>query len=191
MAKRTPVTEEPLAAGGATATPWAEARERLANPEQARTYWLATVRPDGRPHLMPLLGLWLDGAFYFVTGERTRKGTNLADDPRCAIATSSTTLPSLDVVLEGEARKVTGEAELRRVADAYGAKMDWPLDVRDGGVFGENAPTAGPPPYTVFALTPATVFGLPGLAGMGEAGGPDPFSPTRWRFSTAAATSAD
>jgi nitroimidazol reductase NimA-like FMN-containing flavoprotein (pyridoxamine 5'-phosphate oxidase superfamily) len=44
-------------------------------------YWLATVRPDGRPHVMPLLRLSLDGAFYFITGESTRKGKNLAGDP--------------------------------------------------------------------------------------------------------------
>ncbi len=108
MSERTPVVEQPLS-GDVTATPWSGARARLENPERDRTYWLATVRPDGRPHVVPILGLWLDDAFYFVTGETTRKGKNLAGDPRCVIAASSTALPSLDVVLEGEARKVTAE----------------------------------------------------------------------------------
>ncbi|MBA2278629.1 MAG: pyridoxamine 5'-phosphate oxidase family protein [Chloroflexia bacterium] len=182
MTERTPVAEQPLVLD-ATATPWADARGRLENPERDRTYWLATVRPDGRPHLVPILGLWLDGAFYFVAGETTRKGKNLAGDPRCVVAASSTALPALDVILEGDARKVTAEATLHRVADAYGSQMDWPLEVRDGGVVGPNAPTAGPPPYAVFELTPTTVCGLAGIAGteqgVGSAGA---FSPTRWRF---------
>lgn len=183
MTERTPVAEQPLIED-ATATPWTEARERLDNPEQDRTYWLATVRPDGRPHLVPLLGLWLDGAFYFITSETTRKGKNLAADPRCVIAASSTTLPPLDVVLEGNARNVTAPATLQRVVDAYRSQMDWPLELRDGTVVGPNAPTAGPPPYTVYELTPTTVLGLPGIAGTDESGvGPaGSFSPTRWRF---------
>jgi hypothetical protein len=114
---------------------------------------------------VPILGLWLDGAFYFVTGETTRKGKNLAGDPRCVIAASSTTLPPLDVVLEGEARKVTADATLQLVVDANGSKMEWPLEVRDTSVIGPNAPTAGPPPYAVYELAPTTVLGLPGIAG--------------------------
>ena len=186
MTERTTVTERPLT-DDATATPWTAARERLENPQPGRTYWLTTLRPDGRPHVRPLLGLWLDGAFYFVTGETTRKGKNLAGDPRCVIAASSTTLPALDLILEGDARQVTDEARLQRVADAYGSTMGWPLEVRDGGVFGPNAPTAGPPPYAVYELTPTTVFGLPGIAGTEEGvGSAGAFSPTRWQFQAAA-----
>ena len=182
MTERTPVTEQPLTED-ATTTTWAEARARLENPERGRTYWLATVRGDGRPHVMPLLGLWLDDAFYFITGETTGKGKNLAGDPRCVITSSSTTLPALDLILEGDARKVADEAELKRVADAYGSTMGWLLEVRDGDVFGPNAPTAGPPPYAVYALMPTTVFGLPGIAGTEEGvGSAGAFSPTRWRF---------
>jgi nitroimidazol reductase NimA-like FMN-containing flavoprotein (pyridoxamine 5'-phosphate oxidase superfamily) len=180
MTERAPTAEQPLVEE-AVATPWAQARDRLANPERARTYWLATVRPDGRPHVMPIIGIWLDDAFYFITGEATRKGKNLASDPHCVIATSNTAVPSLDVILEGEARRVDDESKLRRVADAYGSKMEWPLEVRDGGVFGPNAPTAGPPPYAVFELTPTTACGLPGVAGM-ERAGSSGFVPTRWRF---------
>ena len=88
-----------------------------------RIYWLATVSPDGRPHVRPILGLWLDGAFYFITAETTRKARNLAADPRCAIASSSTALPAVDVVVEGGAFKVTDDAKVRRVADAYASTM--------------------------------------------------------------------
>jgi Pyridoxamine 5'-phosphate oxidase len=182
MTDRTPVAEQPRA-DAATATPWAAARERLANPERDRTYRLAAERPDGRPHLVPILGLWLDGAFCFVAGETTRKGRNLAGGPRCAIAASSTALPALDVVLEGDGRKVADEATLRRVAAAYGSKTGWPLEVRDGGLVGPNAPTAGPPPYAVYELAPAMAFGLPGIVGTGQGvGSAGAFSPTRRRF---------
>jgi hypothetical protein len=168
-----------------TATPWEAASERLENPERDRTYWLATVRPDGRPHAMPVLGLWLDDDFYFVTGETTRKGQNLGANPRCVLTASSTALPALDLILEGHARQVTDAAVLHHVAAAYGSKMAWSLEVREGSVFGPNAPTAGLLPYAVYELTPKTVFGLPGIAGSEQgktASGEEAFSPTRWQF---------
>ena len=86
MAERTPVAETALTDDDAGPTSWAVAQERLDNPESARTYWLATARPDGRPHVMPVIGTWIDGAFYFITGDATRKGRNLAGDSRCVIA---------------------------------------------------------------------------------------------------------
>jgi hypothetical protein len=89
-------------------------------------------------------------------------------------------LPSLDVVVEGRATRVTDEGELRRVVAAYGSELEWELTLRDGAVEGQNAPTAGPPPYAVFGLRPTTVFGLPGTFGMEKT--KDPFTPTRWRF---------
>jgi hypothetical protein len=191
MSGRTSVEERSLVDTG-EATAWKAARDRLGTPERDRTYWLTTLLPDRRPHVRPLLGLWLDDAFYFVTGERTRKGMNLAADPRCAIATSSQELPALDVVLEGEARKVTDEAVVRRVAEAYGSAMHWPLEVRDAVVYGPNAPTAGPPPYAVWELRPTVVVGLPGIAGTAEGEGPaGAFSPTRWRFEAAGARDDD
>ena len=79
--------------------------------------------------------------------------------------------------------KVTDEPKLHRVADAYSSTLQWPLEIRDGAIFGPNAPTAGPPPYALFELTPTTVFGLPGIAGTEEGEGvAGSFSPTRWRF---------
>ena len=41
--------------------------------EQAQMFWLTTVRPDGRPHVTPLVAVWLDDALYFSTGESERK----------------------------------------------------------------------------------------------------------------------
>ena len=183
MTEKGPTSEEPMV-DDTTVTPWAEARARLEKAEKYRNYWLATVRPDGRPHVMPVIGLWMDGAFYFITGEGTRKVKNLASNSRCVMAVGSPRLPALDLVVEGEAVRVRDDAKLRRVAKAYGSTLHWPLTVRAGAVVGPNAPTAGPPPYSVFELTPTTVFGLPGLTGMDKEGKrrKDPISPTRWRF---------
>lgn len=161
--------------------PWSLAEERLENPEKERTYWLASVRPDGAPHVMPLICVWADGALYFLSGEATRKARNLAEEPRCVLAVRSTTLPSLDLIIEGMAERVSDEPTLRRVIDAFGTKLDWPaLELRAGRVYGPNAPTAGPPPYAVFRVAPTTIFGLPGTAGMDQFDPSDLPKPTRW-----------
>ena len=81
MADGEPVAERPFSADVTVPTPWAEARGRL---EEAGTYWLATARPDGRPHVMPVLGAWVDGALSFSAGEASRKGK-----PRASRAASS------------------------------------------------------------------------------------------------------
>src|SRR5262249_59267329 len=58
--------------------PWSWARERL---EQALTYWIATVRPEGRPHMMPSWGAWVGDRFFFEGGPRTRRGRDIAPNP--------------------------------------------------------------------------------------------------------------
>lgn len=70
-----PLIEESIAAEGAPMPSWDTALERLKN--EPGTAWLATVRPNGRPHVMPVGAIWLDGAFYFNTGPppRVRAGT--------------------------------------------------------------------------------------------------------------------
>ena len=81
----------------------------------------------------------------------------------------------LDVVVEGEAARVTDEATLRRVAALYVAK-GWPISVRDGAFDARSvAPTTGPAPFEVYEVTPATAFGLP-------THDEKAFHPTRWRF---------
>jgi hypothetical protein len=158
-------------------TPWAEAQRRLA---EGQWFWLATVRPDGSPHLMPVIAFWLDGAFHVLAGEGTRKGRNLAADARCVIGASSMRLPSIDIIAEGQARPIDDPDELRRITEHLA--KDWPLEVRGTGLHGPHAPTAGPPPYRVYRIVPAKVFGLPGMQGM-EQFQPDELpKPTRWVF---------
>ncbi|MFI5268919.1 MAG: pyridoxamine 5'-phosphate oxidase family protein, partial [Chloroflexota bacterium] len=96
--------------------PWARALAQLQDDAVKKTTWLATVRPDGRPHLAGVGALWLDGKFYVVSGPGTRKSRNLAENPNCVIAV---TLPDLDLVEEGTATRVTDGATLQRVAERY------------------------------------------------------------------------
>ena len=173
--------EQPLVDGQNGTTSWAVARERLENPAPGQTSWLATIRPDGRPHLMPIIAFWIDGAFHFVVGEETRKGRNLAADSRCVIATGNATLPSLDLVVEGHAKPIDDEATVRHIAEVLGGNS-WPLEARGDQVYGPNAPTAGPPPYSIYRLVPSRAFGLPGMLGMDKFDQDELPKPTRWDF---------
>jgi len=165
------------------AAPWSLAEERLRNPEKPRTSWLSTARPDGAPHTMPLITAWSDEALYFLTGPGTRKGRNLADEPRCVISIGSSTLPSLDLIIEGKAEPITDGDELRRVTEKFRTKLEWPgLEARGGGVHGPSAPTAGQPPYLMYRLVPQRIFGLPGMLGMEQFDPGDLPRPTRWDF---------
>lgn len=106
-----PLTElGAFSSDGAAPTPWATARAGL---RDAPLYWLSTVRPDGRPHVTPLVGIWLDGAAYFCTGPTERKARNLAQNRQCVLTTGCNQLNGLDLVVEGEATQVDDEAGLR------------------------------------------------------------------------------
>ena len=119
MADREPASARTISIHDGTPRPWAQAGACLA---QAPTYWLATARPGGRPHLVPVLGVWVDGAPHFVANPSSRKARNLAANARCVIAVSG---DGLDVVIEGEATQMHDQPTLRRVAEAYASKYDW------------------------------------------------------------------
>ncbi len=170
MADREPAVEQSIATNGVkTVTPWTEARKQL---EQASKYWLATVNLNGQPHVMPVFGVWLESALYFTSGQAVRKARNLAHNSSCVITASG---EKLDLIVEGVAVKVRDEARLRRVAERYVSKYGWRVTVREGAYFADyGAPSAGPPPYELYEVRPATVFGL---------GTDEPYGATRWRFS--------
>jgi hypothetical protein len=171
MAGKQPATEldRRFSSSDATPTAWAEASGRL---EQAELYWLSTVRPDGRPHVTPLIAVWLDDALYFCTGQGERKAKNLAHNSYSAITTGCNVLNAegLDLVVEGEAVRVRDTAKLRHIADAYEVKYggDWRFTVRDEAFLGAEGNVA-----LVFEVAPTTAFGF----GKGTS-----FSQTRWRF---------
>jgi nitroimidazol reductase NimA-like FMN-containing flavoprotein (pyridoxamine 5'-phosphate oxidase superfamily) len=113
-------------------TPWAEASGVL---ERAELYWITTVRPDGRPHVTPLIGLAADDTVYFCTGLEEQKGRNLQQNDQVALTTGNNTwAKGLDVVVEGRAVQITDDDELRRLAAAWEAKYgsEWHFDVGDG-----------------------------------------------------------
>ncbi len=181
--ERTPERTPSLTGDGGRTTPWELARRRLAEREPERTEWIATIRPDGRPHLMPLIAAWVDGALHFIAGEGTRKARNLAEDGRCTIGMSSHTLPSLDLIVEGTAAPLDDPDEVQRVGQVF-TSVGWPLEARGTEIHGPNAPTAGPPPYRIFRLVPSTVYGLPGTFGMDQFQPDELPAPTRWDFGT-------
>ena len=117
---------------------WANVVEKLdagsppaPDAHNARTTWLSTVNEDGSPHVTAVGALWLDGSFWFQTGSGTRKGRNVARDPRCSIAVS---IRDADVVAEGEAERETDPATLTRLAKAWADRGGPPKWMRPGPV---------------------------------------------------------
>ena len=115
-----------------TAATWADTCRVL---EDAQLSWICTVRADGRPHLTPLVAVWLDGALYFTTGAGEQKAVNLRGNPHVLLLTGCHRWDDgLDVVAEGDAVQVTDEAVLTRLAAEWARKWDgqWQYEVRDG-----------------------------------------------------------
>lgn len=98
---------------------WSEVSGRMAG---ARNYWVGTTRPDGRPHVAPVWGVWLDEAFFFSTDLMSRKGRNIAANPEMLVH-----LESGDdvVILEGTAEEVLDRSLLQQFADVYEAKYQF------------------------------------------------------------------
>ena len=110
-------------ADGLPPVDWAAVAEKLAagsapDPDalNSPTTWLSTINEDGSPHVTAVGALWLDGMFWFQTGAGTRKGRNVARDPRCSIAVS---IREADVVIEGDAARVTEPGAVARIAKAW------------------------------------------------------------------------
>jgi hypothetical protein len=173
MTDRTPAEITNLDRYGYPAMLWSRPRDLLAaSPAQsAIAFFLGTVRPDGRPHAAGIGALWLDGDLYFTSGPETRKARNLAANPACTI---SCKLEGIDLVLEGDAIRVTDGPTLEKAAGLYRAG-GWPAQV-EGDAFTApfSAPSAGPPPWQLYRFTFHTVFGVATA---------EPYGATRWRFS--------
>lgn len=151
----------------ATARPWTEVSEVLSGSEM---FWLSTVRGDGRPHVVPLPAVWLDGALHFCTGPLEQKAVNLRSNPRCVLSTGANHLhEGLDVVVEGSAARVTGRARLEPLAALWKSKLDWDFDVADDGFRDPHNPSGE---VLVFSVAPAKVLAF----------GKSPYSQTRFIF---------
>jgi general stress protein 26 len=154
---------------GTTALPWMDAEEQL---RKADVFWLATVRPEGRPHVVPVLAVWFDGSLYFLTGHGEQKVKNLATNSHVSVTTGRNDLgEGFDIVVEGRATGVSDNATLSSVVEAYVAKYGegWRLPI-DQVLF--------------YEVTPSKVFGFgrrDGRVGPPSGRG-EMFNQTRWRF---------
>jgi nitroimidazol reductase NimA-like FMN-containing flavoprotein (pyridoxamine 5'-phosphate oxidase superfamily) len=137
----------------ATAAGWDRTRKAL---ETAELFWVSTVRADGRPHVTPVVAVWAEGAVCFSTGAEEQKYANLGANPHLVLTTGCNRWDrGLDVVVEGEAIRVTDEDTLKRLAAAFTTKWDgrWQYEVRDGCFHHPGGGAA-----MVFSVTPAKVF---------------------------------
>jgi hypothetical protein len=145
---------------GESVLPWIWAAERLAT---ARGYWLATTRPDGRPHVAVVWGVWLRDHYYFATSVASRKGRNLAANPHCVVCPEAT---AEAVIVQGIVEAVTDRAAVERFSLAYATKYAEDIDTDLFQVYRVR-------PLVVFAtLSDAEQF---------------PTTATRWRFADVAA----
>jgi len=153
---RQPVTELDMRFSDedAVATDWEKTRKVL---ENAELFWISTVRADGRPHVTPLVAVWLDGAIYFATGLFEQKAVNLRANQNVILTTGCNRWEEgLDVVVEGEAVQVTDESTLGLLAERWETKWDgrWHYEVQDGAFRHEGGSEA----VLVFAVEPAKVL---------------------------------
>ena len=164
----TPELDPRFSSPGVAARPWSESRSRL---DEAEIYWLSSVRGDGRPHVTPVAAIWIDDAIVFGTGPDERKAMNLAANPHCVVTTGTNQLGhGLDVVVEGDAVRMTNVDRLRAASAAFIVKYAgvFRYEVRDDG-----SVAGGGGEVLLFRVAPQKAFGF------WRDGG---FSQTRWRF---------
>src|SRR5580693_1434682 len=138
---------------GTTATSWEDTRRTL---EAAELFWIATVRADGRPHMTPLVAVWLDDALHFCTGDTEQKAVNLRNNENVILMTGCNQWDAgLDIVVEGKAVRVTEGGTLQRLAEAWSQKWDgrWHFESTDGGFKGEDNDDV-----LVFSVRPNKIF---------------------------------
>jgi PPOX class probable F420-dependent enzyme len=136
------------------------------------TCWLATIDADGSPHVTGIGAQWHRGTFWFETGRDTRKGRNLARDPRCTLSVAT---EDFDLVVEGTAELVTDPALVAELAAVW-AEGGWPCRVDESGTAltaDFSAPSAGGPPWHVYRITAQAATALLCT---------EPGGATRWRF---------
>jgi len=167
-----PISTRNLDGYGSPELPWSRPRDVMASdtPESDLTFFVSSLRSDGRPHSAGVGGVWVDDVFYFTSGPGTQKSRNLAANPACTVAVR---LRGIDLVLEGDAQRVTDPDTLERLAALY-RSGGWPVTV-DGDAFTApySAPSAGPPPWYLYQLN------LHSAVGVATA---EPYGASHWDF---------
>ncbi len=177
MPDHEPVETTNLDRYGDAALAWQRVLDAVAAASDGRnvTWFLGTVRPDGRPHAAGIGALWHAGELFFTSSPDVAKGRHLAANPA---ATLSLSLEGIDLVFEGDAERVTDAPTLDALAAAY-REGGWPAEV-DGAAQAltapYSAPSAGPPPWQLYRLRFRDVYGVASA---------EPHGATRWRFDTA------
>jgi PPOX class probable F420-dependent enzyme len=136
------------------------------------TCWLATINPDGSPHVTGIGALWTEGSFWFETGDTSRKARNLARDPRCSLSVAA---HEFDLTVEGVARQIRDPDRVAELAERWAAE-GWPCRVDESGTAltaDFSAPSAGPPPWYVYRIEPRAATALWTV---------EPHGATRWTF---------
>ncbi len=134
------------------ALPWSWAEQRLVD---NKNYWVVTASAAGRPHAMPVWGVWLSEAeqFWFSCAPNARKARNISENPQCVITVDDTVEC---VSVEGRARLVDPDQRagvLDPMIDAYVRKY-W-------GEPSEHAEMEGfLRQNTVIEVTPERAFGI-------------------------------
>jgi hypothetical protein len=172
MPDRQPSSVTNLDRYGYPALEWSRADQAMSAASSTAnvTWFLGTTRPDGRPHAAGVGAVWHAGDVYFTSSPHARKARNLASNPRITI---SARLDGIDLVLEGEASRVTDASTLERLAAIY-RDGGWPAEVENDAFTAPfSAPSAGPPPWYLYRMTPRSVVGVATA---------EPYGATRWRF---------
>lgn len=156
-----------FSAPDAVATPWEETLRILRDAELS---WISTVRRDGRPHVTPLVTVWLDDALYFTSGPAEQKVRNLDHNPAVVVTTGTNAWDAgTDVALEGRARRVLDHELMERLAMLWGMRWDggWSFAVADGAFRHDHGGVS-----YVYELVPSKVLSF----------AKSPFAQTRHRF---------
>lgn len=164
-----PISAKSVATNGEnTVAEWLDAQAQF---QQATKYWLTTINPNGKPHVMPIFSIWLDDCVYFTSNPDAQKAKNIAQNPHCVITADGKTL---DVIIEGEVQRVTDKDTLEKVRQRYADKYNWPITV-DGDAYTAPyaAPSAGNPPYQLYEIRLTKAFGF---------GTDEIYGATRWEF---------
>jgi general stress protein 26 len=113
-------------AGAKGLVAWSEVTARL---EKSKNYWIGSTRPEGKPHVMPVWGVWVNGAVCFGTDRTSRKARNLQANPAATV-----NLESGDeaVIIEGTVREITDAKEIVAIDAAYVKKYKMKLTEAPG-----------------------------------------------------------